>query len=68
VAVYPHTKSPKSNPRTSVRIYRLKIYAKHTIDFADALLVALLMSNTASKLFTFDKKLAKIISENTPKG
>jgi predicted nucleic-acid-binding protein len=49
-------------------IISLRVYAKHTIDFADALLFALLKSNTGSKLFTFDKKLVKIISKNTPKG
>lgn len=41
----------------------LKINAQYQIDFADAMLVALVKSKKASKLFTFDKKLLKVNSE-----
>ncbi len=47
-------------------IKSLLIYSKYKIDYADAFLVSLVNLNTGSNLFTFDKKLLKILSEITP--
>jgi len=43
----------------------LTLFTNHKIDYADALLIAYFKSGRNSKLYTFDKKILKILSSKT---
>jgi predicted nucleic-acid-binding protein len=46
----------------AVLVNSFKLYADNAIDFADALLISYYKSDADNQLFTFDKKILKILS------